>query len=191
MVHDDSADFEALEGLHDTAGILCIDCRLQAVTAVIGKVQRFLEIRERRDWQHGTEDFVLESRRASAYAGKDCGRVELAIPFAAGEQFGSVLQSLRDLRLDALRGFFRNQRADIGVFRQRIAQLQGARLGDKRLDEPVLNGLIDQHALDRTADLAVSAGEAPGDQIGGDADRIGVFAHDRRVIAAQLKMDFL
>jgi len=77
------------------------------------------------------EGLVVESRRAGRHAGENGRFIEVAIALATRDDPGAIGHGLPDLRLDALGSAGVDQRADIGLGVEGIADLERLRaLGD-------------------------------------------------------------
>jgi hypothetical protein len=81
-----------------------------------------------------------------------------------------------------------DQRADIGYGIKRISQLQLFYFGDDGIDEAIVNAAVDIHSLHRDAALSGKSHGVARAYRGGLVD-CGVFMHDGRAVAAELKRD--
>ena len=109
---------------------------------------------------------------------------------AAGQQLGAGGDRLVDPLLDPVAVAGGDQRADVGLGVERVADRQRLDVGDEALGEGVGDVLVDEDALDRDAALA---GVREGVDLGFVGRRlpVAVGVDDQRRVRAELEVDLL
>ena len=144
------------------------------------------------DRRHRAEDLLapdlrLVRRRAEQGRGQAAALVD---QLAAGEQLGAGGDRLVDPLLDPVAVARGDQRPDVGLVVERVADLELLDVGDQPLGEGVGDVLLDEDALDRDAALA-GVREGVDLRFVGRRLPVAVGVDDQRRVGAQLEVDLL
>ena len=124
---------------------------------------------------------------AAVHAVKHGGAVERAMALVAEKELCALLDSLVDLRLNALRGLLADERAHRGLRIHRVADLDGLDLCEQLFDELVVYTAVDDEALGHGADLTGHVEGAAGGCFVDSVVDVRVCADYHRRVAAKLK----
>lgn len=184
-------ELEAVDGIQSQGHVARVDGGGQAVLAVIGQSDGFIEIAEGQHGQHRPEDFLAHDFHILAAIAQQRGHVEIALlsvrrraardrlrPVGPGPadhafDFGQLLGV--DLAAHVRRGFVK-----------RIAQTHGFKSFDQLFREGAGNALVHIDPLRAVADLAAED-RARGRDGFGCQIQIRVRADDGRSLAAQFE----
>ena len=158
-VHPDNAGAQTLDHAQAAEDVARPDRGRQTVWCVVGNFESVVFVLERNAGHNRPEDFLACD--SSVVVGfEHCGLHEVTVPEflrrrspAAGDEFRFFASDL-DIVLDRLALCLRDQRPDVGLQIERVADVQAARAPDQALQEIVMQRLGDEAARARLAALA-------------------------------------
>ena len=173
------------------AGVARPHRRHQPVPHVVRDADRILLVLERDHRDDRPEDLLLRDRHRAFDSGEHGRRIERALAVAdrsAGDDLGAFLASLLDEAVDlvAVRG--RDQRADLRLRIERIADTQLLRERGELRDEVVVDRPLDEHARARLAALPGGVVDRP-HRARDRVVEIRVGEDEIRALAAELERD--
>ena len=179
------------------AGVLGPDRAGQPVDAVVGDRDRLVLVAERLDGEHRPERLVLGHRHRAGAAVEDGRQVVVAVgevrvvgAGATTPEYGALGDAGGDVRLDlvAVRGA--GQRPGLGLLVERAAEADPSGAVHDRVDELVVDRLLDDEPGAGRADLAGVQEHGGEREVERDLE-IGVGEDDVGVLAAELQGDLL
>ncbi len=193
LVDQDAAELEGAAGLEAAADVAGEDAGLEAELGVVG--QRAAPRRSRRRCRSSPPGRRSPRTRPWPLCGGavEQGRRQAAAlvdQLAAGQQLGAAGDRLVDPLLDPVAVVGGDQRADVGVRVERVADRQLLDVGDEPLGEGVGDVLVDEDPLDRDAALA-GVGEGVDLGLVGRRLPVAVVVDDQRRVGAELEVDLL
>src|SRR5207247_10431635 len=109
---------------------------------------------------------------------------------AADDDLGALLDAALDVAVHSLTVLLGDERANLRLGVEWVADLQRLRLVGELRHEVVVHRTLDQHAGARLATLAGGVVDRP-DRAGYRAREIGIGEHEARALAAELERDAL
>lgn len=147
-IHPQSARFQIAEALDRFIQIRRPDAGRQPVAGVIGNADRLFIAVEWGDAEHRAEDLFAENGHFRGHIIENGGFDKQPIPggnrVAAGEQGGTLIFSLFDIAEHGLVVLLSNNRANLGVFIQRIAAAYFLRAFNQLLAEILMDRTFNQ-----------------------------------------------